>query len=91
MVGLRGIVAGGRIAGTRPERRTIPPRLGSVVDDELCSGHDAGAIAAALAELGHLRRGGDGKAQRTERLPGIGPRRVYVLRASILGEGADDA
>lgn len=58
---------------------------------EVCTGHDAGAIAAALAEAGHLRRGGDRKPQRTERLPGVGPQRIYVLRASILGEGGDDA
>ncbi|MGE3499727.1 MAG: DUF927 domain-containing protein [Candidatus Binatia bacterium] len=57
---------------------------------EVCAGHDAGAIAATLAEAGHLRRGGDGKLQRTERLPSIGTRRVYVLRASILGEGIED-
>jgi primase-polymerase (primpol)-like protein len=43
----------------------------------------------ALAEAGHLRVAADGKAQRVERVPGIGPRRVYVLRASILGDGGE--
>jgi uncharacterized protein (DUF927 family) len=72
--------------GGEPEYLILP----DVWRAELCAGHDARAIAAALAEAGHLRVSADGKAQRVERVPGIGPRRVYVLRASILGEGGDD-
>lgn len=58
---------------------------------EVCAGYDARAIAQVLAKAGHLVCGGDGKPQKMERLPGIGSRRVYVLRASILSEGGDDA
>jgi uncharacterized protein (DUF927 family) len=73
--------------GSEPEYLILP----SVWRGEMCAGYDAGAIAAALAKAGHMRCGGDGKPQRTERLPGIGPRRVYVLRASVIGDGGDDA
>jgi putative DNA primase/helicase len=82
-----GWVRGGGDAGDELEYLILPEMWRA----EVCAGHDAGAIAAALAEAGHLRRGGDGKPQRPERLPGaVKPKRVYVLRASILGEGGAD-
>jgi putative DNA primase/helicase len=81
-----GWVRGGGDAGGELEYLILP----ALWRAEVCAGHDAAAVAAALAEAGHVRRGSDGKPQRTERLPGIGPRRVYVLRASILGEGGEN-
>jgi uncharacterized protein (DUF927 family) len=74
-----------RDADGEPEYLILP----AVWRAEVCAGHDASAIAAALADAGHLRRGNDGKPQRTERPPGMRSQRVYVLSASILGEGGE--
>jgi uncharacterized protein (DUF927 family) len=74
-----------RDADGEPEYLILP----AVWRAEVCAGHDASAIAAALADAGHLRRGNDGKPQRTERPPGMRSQRVYVLSASILREGVE--
>jgi putative DNA primase/helicase len=50
---------------------------------EVCAGFDPQAAARALRRAGHLE-GGDGKnLTKTERVPGIGKTRVYVVRGSI--------
>lgn len=60
--------------------------------EELCEGYDPGAIARALSDAGHLVPDSDGKPCRRERVPALRKTtRVYRLRASILGEGGDDA
>jgi putative DNA primase/helicase len=53
--------------------------------NEVCKGIDARAAAKMLIERGMMMPGQDGKAARLERLPGMGPSRVYVLTSSIIG------
>jgi putative DNA primase/helicase len=56
---------------------------------EVCKGHDAKAIARELQRRGWLIGDGAGKMSRSETLPGLGKKRVYVLTADILeGDGA---
>ncbi|WP_445501110.1 hypothetical protein [Microvirga sp. G4-2] len=62
--------------------------LPEVWRSEVAAGLDAGAVAKTLAARGLLARGGDGKPQKKERLPGFSsPVRVYVVKPSILGDG----
>ena len=53
---------------------------------EICSGFNAGNIAKALKDRGILLAGKDGKATDKPRLPGMGPRRCYVIDARKLFE-----
>lgn len=55
---------------------------------EVCNGFDAKAIAAELLRRGHLEPGTDEAHMHTplRRLPEMGQRRVYVVKASLLGE-----
>jgi uncharacterized protein (DUF927 family) len=65
--------------------------LPEVWRSEVCKGHDAGAVARALAERDMLRTDKDGKPQYSVRLPGF-PKtvRCYVL-TSALFEGGEHA
>ncbi|MBC7907619.1 MAG: DUF927 domain-containing protein [Rhodospirillaceae bacterium] len=54
---------------------------------EVCKGQDARAIAKDLIARKLLLPGGDGKASRTEYIPGVGRSRVYLLTADILEGG----
>jgi len=55
---------------------------------EVCAGFDAKAVAAELLRRGHLEPGTDDAHPHTplRRLPEMGQRRVYVVKASLLGE-----
>lgn len=55
---------------------------------EVCAGFDAKAVAAELLRRGHLEEGTDEAHPHTplRRLPEMGQRRVYVVKASLLGE-----
>lgn len=55
---------------------------------EVCAGFDAKAVAAELLRRGHLEPGTDDAHPHTplRRLPEMGQRRVYVIKASLLGE-----
>lgn len=58
--------------------------LPEVFKRELCAGFDPKAAAKALIEAGVILAGKDGKASRSERLPGIGATsRVYVFGAKL--------
>ena len=52
-----------------------------------CKGYDPGAIAKELVARGVLEAGSDGKTSKPVKLPGLGPRRCYVLRAGAFAEG----
>ncbi len=53
---------------------------------EVCTGHDAGAVAKALMAAGMLKVGSDGKLQVKVRLPGAAnPVRCYHVLPSIQG------
>ena len=56
---------------------------------EACAGLDPTMVARALAERGMLKRDRDGKSTRSERLPGIGKGRVYVLTPALFGDETD--
>jgi putative DNA primase/helicase len=58
---------------------------------EVCKGHDAGAVARLLLNLGHIERGTEKDRPYTSRhdLPGDGRRRVYHVLPSIIGEAGD--
>jgi len=51
-----------------------------------CQGYDAGAIAKELVARGILEAGSDGKTSKLVKLPGLGPRRCYVIRADAFAE-----
>jgi len=57
--------------------------LPEVFRRELCLGFDPKAAAQALVEAGVLLPGKDGKASRSERLPGVGTARVYVVTGKV--------
>jgi putative DNA primase/helicase len=57
--------------------------LPEVFRRELCEGFDPKAAAQALVEAGVLLPGKDGKASRSERLPGVGTARVYVVTGKV--------
>ena len=64
----------------------IPPETWKA---EICDGLDAKAVARALADLGHLQKASDG-LQPVRKICGRNVR-VYVIGASILAGGEDDA
>ena len=51
-----------------------------------CKGYDAGAIAKELVARGILEAGSDGKTSKLVKLPGLGPRRCYVIRSDAFAE-----
>lgn len=55
---------------------------------EVCNGFDCKAVAAELLRRGHLEVGTDEAHPHTplRRLPEMGQRRVYVVKASLLGD-----
>ncbi|MFZ5522396.1 MAG: DUF927 domain-containing protein [Pseudomonadota bacterium] len=58
--------------------------LPEVFRREVCAGFDPKAAAATLAAAGVLQPSRDGKASRSERLPGVGATvRVYVFTAKV--------
>lgn len=85
--------------------RPIPNRAGFVRDGadggrewlvfpdvfrrEVAAGLDATAAARALAAKGMLSLARDGRSQRSERLPGLGVRKVYCLKVG--GADGDEA
>ncbi|MGA7741358.1 MAG: DUF927 domain-containing protein [Polyangia bacterium] len=50
---------------------------------ELCAGFDIRDVVRVLKAAGVLEPGGDGKASRRERLPGIGHARCYVITPRV--------
>ncbi|MCL1825452.1 MAG: DUF927 domain-containing protein [Betaproteobacteria bacterium] len=54
----------------------------------VCEGFDARAVAATLAKVGWLKCEGNRK-NRTERLPGMGPKRCYVLTGKMWEDGEE--
>ena len=57
---------------------------------DLAAGFDPAFVAKVLADRGHLRLSSEGKRQVNQRLPGIGPTKVYHLLPSILGDPDED-
>jgi putative DNA primase/helicase len=53
---------------------------------EVCAGLDPSAAARAVLARGFLEPGEGGRPTQKPRIPGIGPTRVYAVRANILGE-----
>ena len=53
---------------------------------EVCAGMDAGRVANMLADRGHMIRDGVNLAIKS-RLPGMGTKRVYAVRSSVLSDG----
>lgn len=53
---------------------------------ELCQGLDPKTICRALIERGFLKPSGPRDFNRSERLPGLGPTRVYRLTSHLLGD-----
>ena len=53
---------------------------------EVCAGLDPQHVANVLLRRGFLERGEGGRPTTKPRIPGIGPTRVYAVRASILAE-----
>ena len=51
-----------------------------------CKGYDPGAIAKELVACGILEPGSDGKTSKLVKLPGLGPRRCYVIRSDAFAE-----
>jgi uncharacterized protein (DUF927 family) len=54
---------------------------------EICAGIDPAIVARALADRGMLRADSNGKYTRSERLPGLGNQRVYVLMPELFDQG----
>lgn len=50
---------------------------------EVCKGLDSRVVARVLMERGHMAAGEGGRADRKERLPGLGSARCYRIRPSI--------
>ena len=50
---------------------------------EICKGYDPRFVARVLAKRGHLVPGEGGRADRKERLPGLGGVRCYRVKPSI--------
>jgi uncharacterized protein (DUF927 family) len=67
--------------GVEGERRYYV--LTETFRQELCTGFDQRDVVRVLKAAGALEPGGDGKATRRERLPGIGLARCYVLTPRI--------
>ena len=60
--------------------------LPGVWASEVCAGLDPRRAAQVLRERGFLEPGSDGRLTQKPRIPGIGPTRVYVIQAGILGD-----
>jgi len=60
--------------------------LPEVYRKEVCAGMDAREVTKALRARNFLVLGSDQKSQRQERLPGIGPMKVYRIKADILND-----
>jgi uncharacterized protein (DUF927 family) len=60
--------------------------LPGVWRSEVCAGLDPQHVANVLLSRGFLERGEGGRPTIKPRIPGIGPTRVYAVRASILAE-----
>ena len=56
---------------------------------EVLAGHDAGRIARALADRGHIKVIADGKPAITHRLPDGTQRKVYVILPTLFEGGAE--
>ncbi|MBI4533430.1 MAG: DUF927 domain-containing protein [Candidatus Melainabacteria bacterium] len=54
--------------------------------NEVCKGFDPREVSRLLVQRDFLVCGDDGKKQRLERLPELGPKRVYVISSKILGD-----
>jgi putative DNA primase/helicase len=54
----------------------------------LCAGFDSAFVARVLAKRGHLKPESATRLDRKERLPGIGPARVYRIAPSIFADPA---
>lgn len=59
--------------------------LSEVFRDEICKGFNPKTVTRLLIERGLLMTDSDGSATRKERLPGIGPSRVYRFKPEIVG------
>jgi uncharacterized protein (DUF927 family) len=68
------------------DHRTEYYILPEVFKTEICAGLNPKEVVKALREGGFLVVGGDGKSTKQERLPGIGPKKVYRLNPDILGD-----
>ena len=64
--------------------------LAQLVKREIASGYDAVWLAQILLERGLLTPDGNGRPTRTERLPGMGPTRVYRLLPEIEPEQEEE-
>lgn len=56
----------------------------------LCEGHDPERVAELLRRRGHLVSDNDGRLTRSMRLPGLGKKRCYVVRSSILDDQGEE-
>src|SRR5471032_666570 len=63
--------------------------LSEVFRDEICKGFNPKTVTRLLIERGLLATDSDGSPTRKERLPGIGPSRVYRFKPEIAGIGVD--
>ncbi|WP_295990447.1 DUF927 domain-containing protein [Rugamonas sp.] len=63
--------------------------LSEVFRDEICKGFNPKTVTRLLIERGLLVTDSDGSPTRRERLPGIGPSRVYRFKPEIAGIGVD--
>ncbi|MBC7405806.1 MAG: hypothetical protein H7252_09010 [Cytophaga sp.] len=51
---------------------------------EICKGYDSKAVAALMVKHGGIIPAKDGKATRSERLPGLGNTRCYKISPNIM-------
>ena len=57
---------------------------------EVCAGQDSRALGKELQRRGFLKQDkGDGKLQARHKLPGMGTKRCYHLRAQIVADGGE--
>lgn len=49
-----------------------------------CEGYTQKQVVEVLAKYGFIRLGANGRSTVTERLPGMGPARVYCIKPNIL-------
>jgi len=57
-----------------------------VFKKRICEGFDPVAVGRLLLKRGHLVPETSGRLDRKERMPGLGPSRVYRIKASILSD-----
>lgn len=60
--------------------------LPEVYKNEVCNGLDPKEVTRALRERDFLVLSADQKSQKQERLPGMGPKKVYRIKADILSD-----